>query len=289
MNLIERFANHQDYHQSPAYAAAMRTIGWESHQCGEANVFLRRLGPVSFAKLQRGRGIDWKKLAALRRQYHALQFFIDPALAEGESPPLSAGFKVTRDHHAHTKTLIVDLAGSERQILSSFSQSARRQISQGQKSSVIYRAVPFAQLTNTEISEALELHALWSKEKKVYGYPDSFLKSTLAAFSQSGTLLTARENGKLIGVIYHLEYDQVGLYFYAYTSPRGRQLHVPYVLAWESIKLAKTHGCDVYDFCSCYDERYPKDNPRWQGFTEFKQRFHPTPIYYPEAQVAYLW
>lgn len=56
---------------------------------------------------------------------------------------------------------------------------------------------------------------------------------------------------------------------------QGASIHskvpVPYVLQWESIKLAKSRGCTQYNFQGIFHEgRTPKN---WKGLTLFKQGF----------------
>jgi peptidoglycan pentaglycine glycine transferase (the first glycine) len=284
--LVDHFSQRIDYHQCSEYGQVMRSIGWEVIQKDHSQVFIKKVGPVSFAKIQRPMAVDFTWLRQLRTRFHILQLFIDPGLPSHDAQPEMYkvhGYKRTLSHHAYTKTFLIDLSPPIPDVLKSFSQSARRHIRESEQSSIQVEAVPFSKVTLSLKREVVALHDEWSKEKKVLGYENSFLLSFIDAFKKKGTLITAREGSNLIGIVMHTEHDRVGMYFYAFSAVRGRQLSLPYRLAWESMKLAKSHGCDIYDFCSCYDERFPSQNPRWKGFSEFKLRFHPEPIYYPQS------
>lgn len=103
----------------------------------------------------------------------------------------------------------------------------------------------------------------------------------MECFDQKGFFLSAYQSQKLVGGMIVLIHDHVGNYFYTCTTKKGRELQVPSGLTYQAIELAKEERCDIFDFCSVYDERYPKQNKRWKGFTEFKRRFMPTDIYFP--------
>ena len=69
-------------------------------------------------------------------------------------------------------------------------------------------------------------------------------------------------------------------YWIAASTKQGDQNYAPSLLAWEALKLAKKKKCDFFDFEGVYDERFPKINRSWLGFTRFKQGFGGKEIYF---------
>lgn len=289
MSLAEDFASRVDYHQLPSYARVMEHIGWDIVPLSSSYLFVRRVGPIAFAKFQHPEVINGKALISLQRKLHIVEIFIEPSLIFGTIAQKNleeAGFKKTGNHHAYTKTLICNIRGSESEVLSSFSKTTSYQMRHSQKMGVQYLVVPFGTLTQEQKREIFALHAGWSKEKKVAGYADSFLEAMWQEMQQEGRMILAYHKKKLEGALFLLTHHRVGMYFYQFSSRQARHaLYIPSGMAFVAIQEAKRLGCDIFDLCSAYDERYPEENVAWKGFSTHKEHFHPTPIYYPPAFV----
>jgi lipid II:glycine glycyltransferase (peptidoglycan interpeptide bridge formation enzyme) len=305
MDVLDRFYRREDFHQSLSYAKVMEGIGWYTIPMGGAQIFVRQLGPVSLAKIQRPKCLDLKELGRIRKKLHIAHLIIEPPLkgelidVNGRKHSFSfltpqdsllveaklyeAGYKITKDHFAHSKTALIDLANSLDTILAKFPSKTRYNIKISQRIICQYEVTRFADISDVELQEFFDLHTAWSKEKKVMGYTNAFLKVMARSFPQNGWLISARVDGKLAGAMMVIIHDRIGYYFYTCSSIDGRNLHIPTGLTYQAIKLSKEYGADIFDFCSVYDERYPKEHPRWKGFTTFKERFIPTPIYYPPS------
>lgn len=300
MDLAREFASRPDYHQLPSYARVMESIHWDVTPLSGAYVFSKRLGPISFAKLQRPANIDIPELLKLQKRLHAVQLFIEPGLHSSVNGTVvsdqeriellqAVGFKKTNDHHAYTKTLVCSIAGKERDVLLSFSQTARYHIRKSATMGVEYRTIPFSELTNEVKGDIVRLHKDWSKEKKVMGYTDSFLYAMWEEMTHEGTMVLAYKEQVMVGAMFVYTHHRVGMYFYQFSSYEARRhLHVPSGLAFHGIQIARARGCDLFDLCSAYDERYGKEHIQWKGFSEHKEQYHPTPIYYPDAFVRQL-
>src|SRR5258706_13346741 len=113
MDLLELFSNNVDYHQTTAYADVMSRIGWDVIPVGGSFLFVRRAGPVSFAKFQRPNVINLKELVALQKRLHIVQLYLEPGLATDTKELASYGFVPTSTHHAYTKTFVCDISGTE--------------------------------------------------------------------------------------------------------------------------------------------------------------------------------
>lgn len=287
-SLEERFAQRPDYRQLDSYGRVMQKIGWKIIKLKGANLFIRSIGPVAFAKLQRPQNVDLAELVKIQKQHRILGLQLEPGLKMDLSELYAYGFKPTKSHYAYTKSVIFALDGTLAQIMSTFSKTTSYQMRRALKQNVDYEYIPFSNLTATDKAEILKLHQDWSTEKKVMGYDDNFLNAVWEEMSQ-GTMILARVGGVLHGALFFIAHHHVGMYFYQFTSKRARAgLYIPSGLAFHAIKLAKQVDCDIFDLCSAHDERYPKENLKWRGFTRHKEGYHPTPIYYPQSYARNL-
>jgi lipid II:glycine glycyltransferase (peptidoglycan interpeptide bridge formation enzyme) len=86
--------------------------------------------------------------------------------------------------------------------------------------------------------------------------------------------LLAEHEGKNIAAGLFCFYGNRGTYLHGATSNCDRQFMAPYLLQWEAMKLAREHGCLIYDF-------YGIDKQRWPGVTRFKRGFGGQELEYP--------
>lgn len=303
MDLLDRHASREDFHQSIEYARVMEGIGWSSIPVSGSRFAIRTLGPVALSKMQRPRIIDIPRIRELCRRLHVVRFILEPSPrsicidTNGKKHDLSfltpadgdrsqeilrkAGLYQIHEHYAHTKTALIDLSSPLEDIVQLFHAKTRYNIKVAKKSGVEYTAVPFSKVTAAKKQDFFSVHEKWSKEKHILGFSNPFLDIVMNSFLHTGTLITAYKEKEFLGAMMVLLHDRIGYYFYTCTSERGKSLHVPTGLAYEAIGISREQGADIFDFCSMYDERYPAEHPRWKGFTTFKERFKPTPLYYP--------
>ncbi len=306
MDLVSRFYSREDFHQSLSHAKVMERIGWSSIPIGESRLAVRSLGPVSLAKMQRSHVIDFPKLLSMRKKLKFVQLVIEPAItgefvtSTGKVPFSFAskaqsqeavqifsahGFFIGDIHFAHSKTAILDLTPSLLQIQHNFPSKTRYNVTVSLRKRNVYTITSFSSLSQKNTEAFFTLHDEWSKERKIFGFSNDFLRTVISSFLTEGFVLTCKTDGVLSGVMLVLIHDRIAYYFYTFTSQMGRKFHVPTGLTYTAIKLAKEQGADIFDFCSMYDERYPKEYPRWKGFSQFKSRFLPIDIYYPPTFV----
>jgi lipid II:glycine glycyltransferase (peptidoglycan interpeptide bridge formation enzyme) len=92
--------------------------------------------------------------------------------------------------------------------------------------------------------------------------------------SLSIKLIVAKYNNKVIaGNIVSFFGDMV-TYVHGASSNEYRNLMAPYLLQWETIKMAKSLGYKYYDF-------FGIDEQKWPGVTRFKKGFSDNEINYP--------
>ncbi len=302
-DVVTRLSGREDFHQSVGYAKVMESIGWVSLPLSGSRIAVRPLGIASLAKMQRPKIIDLGAINRIRARLRMIHVIIEPGLSgkiigmDGKQHAYSfldqkgflaaqkifanARFRVCGERYAHSKTAVIDVADSIEDVIARFPSKTRYNVRLSAKRGVLYTSTPFQSLSQREVEEFLSMHSQWSKEKKVTGYSDAFLRIMIQSFPKNGWMIQARKDALLHGAMMVLLHDRVGYYFYTCSTPVGRDNHVPTGMLTHAVRLTKENGGDIFDFCSVYDERYPGDHPRWKGFSTFKDRFAPTPIYYP--------
>jgi lipid II:glycine glycyltransferase (peptidoglycan interpeptide bridge formation enzyme) len=265
------------------YAHLMRELGWSVEGPVGSQIFYRSLGPIAIAKLQRPETVDLDWLKSFHRTHHTLTTYIEP-----KTNVNLPGFPV--EPFAHSKTSLIDLSPSEKNILLSFSQKTRYNITHTLKQNELkIVTTPLAELSPEQLESFYSLNTLWSHQKHVVGYSNSHFQAVFTAFAGHGDLHLRYLGGGLVGALLILYHDRVATYYAALASAVGYQHFAPTLLTWIAIQTAKTRGCNTFDFGGIYDERYPKLYKGWQGFTKFKEGFHPTPLSYPPTKLQLFW
>lgn len=282
-DLVSRFSSRTDLHQSLMHAQVMGDIGWQTiHLSPGSHLYLRRLGPVSVAKLQRPKTISLPLLNALRKQYHILTLYLEPGLKT--TFPSNLGWPV--EPFAHSCTALVDLTFSSSQLLSSFNQNTRRNL---KNSDITIRSLPLRDLSVSDIETFFSLQNSWSHLKHLASYPVPFMRAVLARHRQDGYLHLAYLDTLPVGLLLVLVHDRVATYYVAFGSVEGYHHSAPTLLTWTAMQTAKDQGCDIFDFGGIYDARYPRMYKKWRGFTQFKAGFRPTVVTYPPTYLKLFW
>lgn len=283
-DLISRFAERSDLHQSPEYANILREIGWSVDGAPGSQIFYRSLGPLAIAKFQRSKIVDLDRLKHFRKSHHTLTFYLEPAFDHPYLPGLPT------EPFAHSKSSLLDLSATEKTLLSSFTQKTRYNITRNLKQAQLHLlSLPLSKLSVEHTSDFYSLHEAWHNRKKVYGYPTSLLRAVFKSYARRGTLHLAYHNQTPVGTILNLYHQGVATYYAAFATSLGFNLYAPTLLAWQSLLTAQENDCDIYDFGGIYDPRYPKMYKDWEGFTRFKAGFNPEVITYPETRLHLFW
>ena len=124
MENTENFEVAKDLRQSPEYGKYMEQIGWKTIPVGKDQMFIRKLGPVAVAKLQRTKGnIFLKEIEDIAEANRVMMIKIEPL--KGGKPP---GYRLSNWPLLGTKTLRVSLKPSEEEIFNSFKKDARYEL-----------------------------------------------------------------------------------------------------------------------------------------------------------------
>ncbi len=265
----------------------MKEIGWHVEGKVGSRIFYRSLGPLTIAKIQRPRQIDFGWLKKFRKTHRTLTTYIEPGLTT-KLPTGKLGISV--EPYAHSCSSLVDLSGDSQKILESFSQKTRYNIVHTlKKNDISITTVALNKLSQKQTDEFFTLHESWSKQKNVIGHPLYLLQAILKCYGQSGDLHLCYKGSTLVGSLLILYHNHVATYYAAFASDDGYHLYAPTLLTWTAMQTAKAKGCDIFDFGGIYDPRYPKMYKNWQGFTKFKSGFNPTVVSYPPTTLQLFW
>jgi len=187
-------------------------------------------------------------------------------------------FKVLPDWRlTPSKTLWLNLLKSERQLFSEIAKRTRNSIKKALKNNLQMEIISGNKITKRELRE---FYDAWSKNKPYnFLFKPSFneLKSLIAAFGKKcffgfGFSSSTNEE-KLVAACLVLSSKNMAFDWFGMTTPLGRRLSVKPLVLWEAIKEAKRQKLRVFDFEGVWDERFPRHNKGWKGFTKFKEGF----------------
>lgn len=167
------------------------------------------------------------------------------------------------------KTLILDLTKSEDDLLADMHQKTRYNIKLAEKKGV--------KIVRTGIDRFDEFWKLVDEtserdEFRPHGryYYETMLK-TDPLFTE---LLLAEYEGKILAANIVSFFGDMVTYMHGGSSNEDRNIMAPFLLQWETIKLAKSKGYKYYDF-------FGIDEERWPGVTRFKRGFGGEEVDYP--------
>jgi len=264
--------------QSPLYASYIEKLGWAVDRVENSYVFIKKFPIIgSLVKIQRVTSLpSLSKLHPVLTKYHVGQISVEPDSSipqkqfDAWCANLTKRVRLMRSPFLPTKTLRIDLEPDEAVIFSRFAEAKRRAVRRAQKNNLqIYKS--------TNIDEFIRL-----KNKSV-----GFL-GFITSYGVKKLWQTFPKNQKTILVDTHLTsgilllfWDKIAYYWLAGATRQGKKLFAPTLLVWEALKLSKKRGCKQFDFVGVWDERTPRQNLKWKGFTKFKEGFGGKPMYYP--------
>ncbi|HWA52248.1 MAG TPA: peptidoglycan bridge formation glycyltransferase FemA/FemB family protein [Patescibacteria group bacterium] len=266
-----------DLRQSPDWANYLKSINWKIEKINNIYIYIKYF-PVlgSFVKLQRSEILNQKIITFIENKYHPFQFSIEPGVypRHPERVLRVEGFHPSNSPSLPTKTLIINLNKSENELLKSFSQKVRYNIT---RTSFLKR------VEIVESDNVLDFTNFWRENFEKNRFPFFSQQKNIIAmqksFGENSKILLAKKDNKIIAVLFLLFFDKVSYYMYAAANNEGRKNFAPTLLTWHAILLSKKLGMKTFDFDGIYDTRFPLES--WQGFTKFKSGFSKTEVSYP--------
>ncbi len=175
---------------------------------------------------------------------------------------LASIFRIKRASDVQPKkTLVLDISKSEEELLADMHQKTRYNIRLASKRGV-----------TIEEGGLDDFYSFWNLMEKT-GERDAFrihsekhYENLLSSDSDFIKLYFAVHEGKKIAAAIVCFYGKKATYLHGASDNEYRRLMAPHLLQFELIKVAKSRGCDLYDF-------YGIDALKWPGVTRFKMGF----------------
>ena len=254
----------RDLRQSPAYAAYMRSLGWQAIK----GAFIKPIPFLPFTLIKIQRPIRLPNLAVLKK-FRPVYISYEPQV--GSKPPKS--FKPSTPL-LPSKTIRLNLTLGLTRLLAGMHPKTRYNLKKHRMPVTVFRG---DKVSDKILKQFFQIYRNNSRRQHFWGVNFSQLKSLVTCFGKNAYLFFCHEGGLLI-----LVYDKVAYYSHNAATLEGRKQFAPTILTWEAIKLSKKLKCHRFDFEGITDERF-RLTRKWAGFTRFKQGFGGKEISYPGA------
>jgi lipid II:glycine glycyltransferase (peptidoglycan interpeptide bridge formation enzyme) len=269
----------EDLRQAEVYGKHMEDIGWKTVKIqgprSEIQVFIRKLGPVGIAKIQRvNLPLPWENVNEVLTKEKVMMCVAEP-LSGDVKELLKHGFRVNKEPMIGSKTSRISLKPEEEVILNSFKKDARYEIRKCKMKNV-----------QCKIDDFKLFYEIWkksAKRKKLWIPSENDYYSLIERFGKDAFCVTADSDAGAVVLIN----KKTAFYYYAGGTSEGTKLNLPYLVVWTAMIEAKYRGCFVWDFEGIYDPRWP--NKSWSGFTHFKKSFNGTEIDFPGSFIKWQW
>ncbi|KKR10390.1 MAG: Methicillin resistance protein [Microgenomates group bacterium GW2011_GWA2_39_19] len=271
-----------DLRQTKEYANYMEKIGWQVEKIQNPNVkiqiFIRKiplLGKV--VKIQRPQFISKETIDEILISQKPIALYVEPPLLPLFSP--LSQFSHSSSCFLPPKTIHIDLKKTEKELLAGMKIKTRYNIKIAKKRGVVV-------IKSMDIDKFCNLWKSAARKRGMWLPLGKEITSLFESFGLNAHILLAYHDDQPLGGILLICTKDICYYMYACSTPEGKKLFAPTLLAWEAIKLAKKKGCKIFDFEGVYDERYSQTKS-WKGFTKFKEGFGGEIATYPETLVKY--
>lgn len=270
----------------------------EQGQVRAAAMVLKRAikGGLSVLYVPRGPLLDWADAAwrrrvvgdlqALARAQRAIFIKMDPELILGycipggsDSQPdseiagqgvldelQSAGWRESDEQVQFRNTVWLDLSGSEEDWLARMKQKARYNLRLSQRKGVQVRVGGQADLA--------PLYRMYAETSVRDGFVirnEAYYLSLWQKFIERGLAypLVAEVEGEMVAGIFLFTFAGRAWYLYGMSRQAHRDKMPNYLLQWEAMRLAKSHGCTQYDLWGAPDV-FDESDSMW-GVFRFKE------------------
>jgi lipid II:glycine glycyltransferase (peptidoglycan interpeptide bridge formation enzyme) len=260
-------AAHPDIHllQTAEWGELKSAFGWTPARIIHGNdgvqILFRKL-PLGFTigyipKVESGKwGVDngiWREIDSVCKKHRAIFCKLEPDAWEGEFIfPLSS-FILSPHNIQPPRTITLDISGSEDDILARMKQKTRYNVRLAEKKGVIVRAWDdldgFHQMMQvTGGRDGFGVHSL------------EYYRRAYELFHPTGMaeLLVAEYEGQPLAALMVFARGQRAWYVYGASNDQERNRMPTYLLQWEAIRWARSHGCTEYDLWGVPDEDEPK-------------------------------
>lgn len=272
----------QEPQQSPLFAQYMTSLRWQTATIDGVLIYFRTFGLFGgLLKIHRPYKLPGiQRLIPIIKHNHLKTLVVEPTEYQNQQEldrwckAISRYIKINTSPYLPTKTLRIDVTRDEKEIFRSFSEAKRRAVRRAAKLSVMVHSYDSIQ----------DLISVKNKSAGFFGFiTTTGIRELWKIFSpKHASILLARDGNKsIIGGVLLLHWNNVSYYWIAGSTKYGKKLFAPTLLVWEAIRESKRYHSKLFDFVGVWDERIPKKNTDWKGFTKFKEGFGGKTIFYP--------
>jgi len=250
--------------------------------------------PLSVLYVPRGPLLDWADadlrqrvlddLQQLARRQRALFIKVDPELALGCGIPGSTeasedatgqavvdeltrrGWRFSPEQIQFRNTVWLDLHGEEEDWLGRMKQKTRYNLRLAERKGVRVRTG-----TQVDLPVLYHMYAETSVRDGFVIRPEQYYLQVWQTYMQAGmaTPLIAEVEGEAVAAVVVFHFAGRAWYLHGMSRQQHREKMPNYLLQWEAMRLAKLHGCTVYDLWGAPDEFCEADS-MW-GVFRFKE------------------
>lgn len=282
--------NHPEAHilQTTAWGELKQSFGWQVIRVTNGNagaqILLRQLIPgFRLAYIPKGPvGSNWELLIPeidlVCRKEHCAFLKIEADAWEGDQddrPPLPPGFVSSQQPIQPSRTLVIDLQGDDQSLLGRMKQKTRYNINLALKKGVIIQPTADLDIFHSLIE-------LTSQRDRFGVHHSDYYQRAYNLFYPLGQceLLLAEYEHNPLAALMVFSFGKRAWYFYGGSSNLHRERMPNYLLQWEAMRWARSHGCTEYDLWGVPDadlgtleSNFPhRDDGLW-GVYRFKRGF----------------
>jgi lipid II:glycine glycyltransferase (peptidoglycan interpeptide bridge formation enzyme) len=278
----------KDSLQSPAFQEFFRQIGWIVEDLGGGQVGyvmgMRFLPLVSVMGIMRVEDPIALSLAdRVVRQYRSLVVRVAPKVIVGSNEAVlwekelrAHGYAWDTFALVPPKTLVLDLGLSEMDLLGQMKPKTRYNIRLSQRRGVTTKVVNGDTIAKN-INHLDEFYTVYHQNCQRIGIKSMPRKQIEMVFKTHGenlfVLYVYVNSGELGTVASFIVNGDTLLYQWNGSTAKGRHDFATNLVVWEGMLEGKRRGCRWLDFDGVRDERYPKLDENWKGFSRFKAGF----------------
>ena len=160
--------------------------------------------------------------------------------------------------------IVMDISKPEEELIATFSQKTRYNIRLASKKGAVVK------IDNSEkgFDAFYELLEETSKRHKYFIHPKKYYQDLFKLFLKKGmaNILICKYEDINLAAWMVFNYKSTLYYPYGGSSEKMKNIMSSNLLAWETIRLGKNLGCEIFDMWGATNK---KDHP-WWGFTRFK-------------------
>ncbi|NMC35529.1 peptidoglycan bridge formation glycyltransferase FemA/FemB family protein [Candidatus Beckwithbacteria bacterium] len=281
-----------DVRQTSQFNQFMQTLGWQQgvlRQDKDTVFYSYRtipLTPFGLVKILRAKkSLDPKMVKQIKRKHRVVIFKQEPFIIAKQKKDQ---IYFTKDKNNSwpvlpTKTLWLDVTKSENYLLANLKAKTRYNLRKAQQKLVV--SIISGDKTSKE--QLQNFYQLWSKNKPhnwLFKPKFSELENLVRSFggkcffvfiSQKCHSERSEESitNNLLATCLILTTPNMAFYWHNASTLKSHQLFAPTLCIWQAILESKKRKMKIFDFEGLWDERFPKLNSGWKGFTKFKLGF----------------